>query len=383
MSHAAAYGRLAGGTAEKVHNSDVRVPRQACCILDPKRTRWCVIREGKSKVFYETYGSGSKHIVLVMGLAAVHMQWEPQIQYFGLDRSDQYTVAVFDGRGIGFSEDCGGRWRTTDLAQDVIAIVNQLGWSEGCHLVGFSLGGMISLEALLARPDIFDSLALISSHAGGLLAVVPPLRGWLPFMKTFACLGSGGALDAGLELLFPPEWLDTSTDREPADPGAPATVRYERARALILRARKYVESGHFPEIRLPGVIRQIGAVITHYVSPERLCHIRDCRVPVLCVAGLKDNLVSPRNSAYMVSKTSGSLLEFEDAGHGCHEQYEGPVNAALERHFTEASGSDKSSRKTLLPTWNLLGVSLRSLTITAVCVLFIVLRHWRFRFRPR
>ena len=189
MSHAAAYGRLAGGTAEKVHNSDVRVPRQACCILDPKRTRWCVIREGKSKVFYETYGSGSKHIVLVMGLAAVHMQWEPQIQYFGLDRSDQYTVAVFDGRGIGFSEDCGGRWRTTDLAQDVIAIVNQLGWSEGCHLVGFSLGGMISLEALLARPDIFDSLALISSHAGGLLAVVPPLRGWLPFMKTFACLG--------------------------------------------------------------------------------------------------------------------------------------------------------------------------------------------------
>ena len=71
-----------------------------------------------------------------------------------------------------------------------------------------------------------------------------------------------------------------------------------------------------------GVIRQIGAVITHYVSPERLCHIRDCRVPVLCVAGLKDNLVSPRNSAYMVSKTSGSLLEFEDAGHGCHEQYE-------------------------------------------------------------
>ena len=348
--HAAAYGRLGGGTAEKVHNNKVNVPRPSCCKLE--RSPWfCPIRGGKSKLFYEIYGHGPEKVMMVMGLAAVHIQWEPQIQYFGIDRAAQYTLCVFDGRGLGFSDDCGGRWRTSDLASDVLVLVDHLGseWRGGCHLVGFSLGGMIGLEALLTRPAFFDSLALISSHAGGLFTAIPPLRGWRPFTKTFACLGAGRALDAGLELLYPKQWLDTPSLLKPLDATAPATIRYERARALILRARKYVESGYYPEIRLPGVLRQIGAVVTHCVSEKRLEHIKSFKLPVLCVCGHLDNLIDPTNSAYMARKLGATLLSFRDAGHGCHEQKKHQVNEALHKHFGRSRRTNKTYRQPMLP----------------------------------
>eukprot|EP00656_Telonema_subtile_P040275 TRINITY_DN4533_c0_g1_i1.p1 TRINITY_DN4533_c0_g1~~TRINITY_DN4533_c0_g1_i1.p1 ORF type:complete len:452 (+),score=67.74 TRINITY_DN4533_c0_g1_i1:292-1647(+) len=331
--HVRAYARLGGGTPDDIHSDRVEVPRPAHCILDPTNKRSCPIRQGRTQLFYETYGHGSTRVMMVMGMAAIHLHWEPQLLHFGVDRASEYTVCVFDSRGVGFSEDCGGRWRTTDLAQDVLQLLDHLGWTDGCHLVGFSLGGMISTEAFLARPQLFRSLSMISSHAGGVDAIVPPMRGWLPFLRTFGSIDSGAALDAGLELLFPVEWLDVPSCRDPLDPGAPSTQRYERGRALMLRGRKYIESGHFPVLRIPGVIRQVGACMSHYVSTERLLHIRKSGVPVLCVCGSKDNLVRPSNSEHIARYTAGTLLRFPEAGHGCTEQQAEEVNKALEKVF--------------------------------------------------
>ena len=199
----------------------------------------------------------------------------------------------------------------------------------------------MALELALRCPDRLASLTLISTHAGGIRGTLPPLHDLARFVACFSSLGGAGAVDAGLDILFPASFLDReaksigggedeSTAKAAAgvdntqmwrpveataavvDPSyassssalsAPAvrtdTVRYACARSLILRARKFVEEGVYPEVNLGGVAKMIGAVLTHYVSWRRLrCLRRACRereIPVFVVSGELDNLVHHSN----------------------------------------------------------------------------------------
>ena len=83
------------------------------------------------------------------------------------------------------------------MAEDVIALVDYLGWTEkrSLHVVGISLGGMIAqgvsrtllllfptinklrIELAYRIPERIVSLALASTTAGGLpLCNIPPVR---------------------------------------------------------------------------------------------------------------------------------------------------------------------------------------------------------------
>jgi pimeloyl-ACP methyl ester carboxylesterase len=101
-----------------------------------------------------------------MGLGGTFNQWDPQIEY--LTRSPEYQVCVYDNRGIGYSTSPDAiRWRTSDMAADAIKILDHLNWTSGVNAIGLSMGGMITQELVLADPNRFSSMALISTIAGG------------------------------------------------------------------------------------------------------------------------------------------------------------------------------------------------------------------------
>jgi len=90
------------------------------------------------------------YIVLVInivsvGLAGVHTQYEPQLNYFAHEKGDEYSVCLVDNRGCGLSDTPAGRWKTTDFASDYIQLLIQMSlssregegveWSHG--LMGF------------------------------------------------------------------------------------------------------------------------------------------------------------------------------------------------------------------------------------------------------
>ena len=67
--------------------------------------------------------------------------------------------------------------------------------------------------AALLAPSRLASLTLISTHAGGLLGTLPPTDGIGKFLACFSSLGGTGAVDAGLDMLFPASFLDRRQKR--------------------------------------------------------------------------------------------------------------------------------------------------------------------------
>ena len=66
------------------------------------------------------------------------------------------------------------------MAADALALVNKLGW-EKFHVIGISMGGMISQELSILATDRILSLTLAATHSGG-SGSFPPV----PFCFLFA-----------------------------------------------------------------------------------------------------------------------------------------------------------------------------------------------------
>lgn len=113
------------------------------------------------EINYELEGDGPETIVLVNGLADDIATWFGQRPAF-LEKG--YRVLCFDNRGIGKSERPPGPYTTTLMATDAKGIVDHLGIT-GFHLVGVSMGGMISQEYALAHPGDLKSLSLCCTYA--------------------------------------------------------------------------------------------------------------------------------------------------------------------------------------------------------------------------
>ena len=87
-----------------------------------------------------------------MGLGALRTAWQRQTKDFGHLQGDRYSCLVFDNRGIGRSDAPLLRYSTSEMARDVIELLDHVGWTgpRRVHVVGTSMGGMISQELVRA-----------------------------------------------------------------------------------------------------------------------------------------------------------------------------------------------------------------------------------------
>jgi len=83
-----------------------------------------------------------------MGLGSLKSAWQRQTKDFGHTKGNQYSCLLIENRGIGESEKPAMRYSTSEMAKDVIEVVDYLGWTEKrqLHVIGISMGGMISQE---------------------------------------------------------------------------------------------------------------------------------------------------------------------------------------------------------------------------------------------
>ena len=100
-----------------------------------------------------------------MGLGGIKSAWQRQTKDFGHDEPHKYSCLIIDNRGIGESDRPLMRYSTSEMALDIIEILDHIEWcgERELHVLGISMGGMIAQELALRIPERIASLTLIST----------------------------------------------------------------------------------------------------------------------------------------------------------------------------------------------------------------------------
>lgn len=70
--------------------------------------------------------------------------WQRQTKDFGHLEGDKYSMLIFDNRGIGDSDKPILRYTTSEMAKDVVELLDHVGWRDphSVHVIGISMGGV-------------------------------------------------------------------------------------------------------------------------------------------------------------------------------------------------------------------------------------------------
>lgn len=108
---------------------------------------------------YVQAGEGDD-VLLLCGLGDDVTAWNGQLAPF----SERYRVTVVDNRGVGRSSLPDGEFTVRDMAEDTAALCDAIGVGPA-HVMGFSMGGAITQELAIARPDLTRSVVIVGSWA--------------------------------------------------------------------------------------------------------------------------------------------------------------------------------------------------------------------------
>jgi pimeloyl-ACP methyl ester carboxylesterase len=248
---------------------------------------------------YETFGArDGSPIVLVMGLAAQMVVWEDELCQLLADGG--HWVIRFDNRDIGRStiltqasaptrrqlmlRDRGAAaYSLDDMADDTAALLDALELPDA-HVVGASMGGMISQLLTIRHPQRVRSLVSIMSTTGN------PRVGQ-PRPSQLASLFRRRPKNRAEYLNdFVKTWERISSKQFPPDPA--------RSRAL---GERCFERG----VQAAGPARQMAAIIA---ASDRTARLGQIRVPTTVIHGDADPLVQPSGAKATAAAITGAHL---------------------------------------------------------------------------
>jgi len=276
-------------------------------------------------LYFEQHGSGPEKILFIMGLNTTSFGWAPQVRYFA--KTGKHSVLVFDNRGVGNSTVPKGPYTTSGMAEDVIVLLDYVGWTEEFHVVGLSLGGMVAQELATRIPKRIVSLSLCVTKAGGLsLHGLTPWKGLSNLIWATLSKNVDVRLYLILGMLFPDEWLDS---QNPDDPDKRTNREVETA---VLKRRIEISR---PQT-LAGAVSQSSAVLTHRITADRHRSIATTISKILILTGDQDDLVNPANSRELAERMpEAEYVKWTEAGHGLHVQWPERFNKLIERVVEE------------------------------------------------
>ncbi|ESK83471.1 hypothetical protein Moror_4912 [Moniliophthora roreri MCA 2997] len=286
-------------------------------------------------LYYEVHGTGPEKIVLIMGLNSSSNSWFPQVEHFG--KSTDYSVLVFDNRGVGNSGVPWGPYTTSGMAEDVIVLLNFIGWTSprDLHIVGLSLGGMIAQELATRIPERIVSLLLgVTTPGGRPWSNLPPRKGVSSLAKLTLTKDVEKKIPLLFDMLYPSSWLDEVSEND----GTGRTNREVEAEHY----RKRIEMT--PPQSMLGAFSQMSAGLTHHVSDERLRKISADVPKVIIVTGDDDHLVHPQNSFHLKKHMpQAEFIQWKKTGHAIHYQHRKKFNELMRRVIVE--GKEKVSNQ--------------------------------------
>jgi len=237
--------------------------------------------------------------VLLLGnsLGTNLSMWEPQVAVL----SQRYRVITFDQRGHGASPVPLTPYAISDLGEDVVALMDQLGVGRASY-VGLSIGGMAGIWLGANAPDRLERLVLMctSSYA-------PPASRWMERVATVRSAGTTEAIaDAVVERWFTPAFSAAH----------PETVAAHRAMIAATDPEGYC-----------GCCEAIAAMDLRDALPTII-------VPTLVISAVEDQALPSEHQRLIAEGIPGARLELvEDAAHIASAQQPDTINRLIEEHL--------------------------------------------------
>ena len=251
-------------------------------------------------IHYEQAGDG-QDVLLLCGLGDDITAWNDQMGSF----SERYRVTVVDNRGVGRSSLPDGEFTVRDMAEDAAALCDAIGIGPA-HVMGFSMGGAITQELAIARPDLTRSLVIVGS--------------WAYSDRLFRTFIESSAYFAGIaddertflmyflastysRAVFEDGRIDAFCDAALSNPHPQSTEAFQRTARAIL--------GHDTRDRL-------GAIA----------------VPTLVLYGEEDVICPPRHSREIASLIPGArLVGVPDQAHQPFQEDPAAFNATVQEFW--------------------------------------------------
>ena len=299
-------------------------------------------REGKVKIngveiIYRDYGlKESKPILMVHGLGAQLVHWAPHL--IGFLVQNNYRPITFDNRDSGLSSRFKDKpslalgylryflrlpikteYNLNDMAKDGINILDHLEIDKA-HILGTSMGGMISQIICAKYPERVCSFTLIASTA----SVPGPLNGPSKEVRDMM-LERSQIENPSMEEVYQRElkWVGLigMENREVDTP----EFREETINNYI-RVEK-IKDGF-------GYARQLFAILS---SKNRLRKIRSIKSRTLIIHGKKDPVINVKNSYLMKSLIPNSdLIIINNMRHLIEEEILDQFKERLLQHLSES-----------------------------------------------
>jgi pimeloyl-ACP methyl ester carboxylesterase len=253
---------------------------------------------------YDTFGDpAADPLLLVMGMGTQMTEWPEPFCRMIADAG--FFVIRFDNRDCGLStivdapvpdfealesgDFSGVPYLLSDMAADAVGLLDALG-IPAAHIVGGSMGGMISQQLAIDHPTRVRSLCLMFSTTGAHDLEQPPME----------VLGL---------LLSPAATRDEAIDNTQkvlemiSSPAYPTPVAELRARIGAAYDRSYQPA---------GAARQLAAVIA---SPDRTAALGSVTVPAAVVHGDADRLLDLSHGQATAAALGVTPLIIPGAGH--------------------------------------------------------------------
>lgn len=235
-------------------------------------------------LYYDIVGSGPP-LCLINGYRLSGFAWPGA---FISRLAARCTVIALDNRGTGRSDKPADGYELANLANDVVALLDDLGIARA-HLLGYSMGGAIAQEVAIQHPYRIDQLILFATFCGGIWSE-PASYSVFSRLLTREGQTPEEAARAAWPVTYSPEYLATHA----------AAVEQQMRRELQYPTPIFVAR------------RQMEAILNF----NRYWDLPRIGAPTLVATGGHDMLVKPPNASILASRIPNTRLELlADLGH--------------------------------------------------------------------
>jgi len=321
----------------------------------------------KSGIYYRLEGvnnPNARKIILLMGMGGCHQDFYLMRQFFG----NFFQICSIDNVGTGFSRKSNTRKRkgetTSSMADDVIEIVNELGW-KSINLAGLSMGGMIAQEVVcrISLDINIETLILICTSNGMLKHItnIPNPTMLSILLKIFLGRGkSSEKLEDALKLMFRPEWLQEKRQSDLHGNKIVTNMKWI-IKHMVWRSEDMPQEvmtdsvfNTWNSMQPPNIsvfFSQVFAVLSHNLTNEKARIIQE-RVPHRVVLGGENDTLTKIKNNMELAKQIQCPLHILKCGHGLLEEQEQraheimyhtlfPNGPSLDMSLTNVSGGSQ------------------------------------------